>query len=45
MKLLTVSTGALWLVCGALGVLAALVILAPVNATQPIDVAATGEKA
>ena len=43
-KLLAFSTGALWLACGVLGALGALVILAPVSA-QPISVAASGEKA
>lgn len=45
MKLLALAPGALWLTCGVLGLLAAVVILAPVNAAQPIGTATAVEKA
>jgi len=35
MKLLAFSPGALWLACGGLGLLAAVVILFPINSTRP----------
>jgi MFS family permease len=43
MKLLAFSAGALWLACGVLGLLAAVVILAPVNAQSPAPVLAREE--
>jgi uncharacterized transporter YbjL len=45
MKLLAFSASALWLACGILGLLAAAVILAPVNPIQPVTAAISGEKA
>jgi hypothetical protein len=35
MKLLMFSAGAFWLACGLLGLLAAAVVLVPVNSTHP----------
>jgi len=45
MKLLAFSAGVLWCTCGVLGLLAAVIILAPVNPVQPATVLGEGEKA
>ena len=45
MKLLVFSAGAFWLVCGVLGLLAALVIFVPVNSTRPALALSIEEKA
>jgi len=44
MKLLAYSAGALWLACGGLGLVAALVILMPVNSAEPAIALANEEQ-
>ena len=44
MKLLAFSASALWIACGALGLLAAVVILLPANSVQPVAGAVLDDK-